>query len=253
MHRSKMSVWAAMALIFSAGATQAHSSGLAPASTAGLDIVLTIEHTESSLPGGFPTMGAVLQSYSADGTYIYAGFGGANQLSGTGTYTYVKTGPDTATEDAVQYAPSFTLPYHMEYTFVTGTAGRWKQYFAGGLIVFEGSFATSPMKPRVAWAPASLDGATIVLVEVVDGHRTETRIFHRRDAYVAQSSGDRPPQRGKFVARKLAARSLVVEMTDAGGALLVRSYTFTDRHGGYWKAATASDGATTAGRFRLDR
>jgi hypothetical protein len=244
---------AIVVLGFAAGVAHAHSSGLAPASTAGLDIVLTIEHTESSLPGGFPTMGAVRQTYAADGTYTYAGFGGANHLSGTGTYTYTRTGPDSASEDAVQYSDFFTLPYHMEYTFVTPTAGRWKQLFAGGLIVFEGSFATSPSNTHNQWAPDSLVGVTFI---VAGRNAAETGVLtlinYQTTNYTARTLGVRQADVGTYVGRKMSARSLVVEMQGAGG-LLVRSFTFTSGLGGYWKATRAVDGTTSEGHFLLLR
>jgi hypothetical protein len=253
MHSRILFSAASAVLCLAAGVAQGHSSGLAPASTAGLDIVLTIEHTESSLPGGFPTMGAVTQSYAADGTYMYAGFGGPNHLTGTGTYTYTKTGRDNATEDAVQYSDFFTLPYHMEYTFVTPTAGRWIQQFAGGLIVFEGSFATSPSRSNLDWVPAKLAGTTFILSTVGEhGRLTISSITHKESTYRACAEGSNKVDAGTYVAKKMAARSLVEETTGADG-LVVRSFTFTSRIGGYWKATRSKDGARSEGHFLLLR
>jgi hypothetical protein len=240
-------------LCLAAGVAQGHSAGPAPASTAGLDIVLTIEHTESSLPGGFPTMGAVLQTYAADGNYTYAGFGGPNHLTGTGTYVYVKTGANTATEDAVQYSSLFTLPYHMDYTFVTSNSGRWKQFFAGGLIVFEGSFSSSPSGASHDWAPAGLAGASLAMITPEEGHHLDINIVSYRDStYRACGAGVSHTETGTYVAKRLSARSLVVESTGPQ-TLVVRSLTFTGPNGGVWRGARLSDGARSEGFFLLRR
>jgi hypothetical protein len=242
---------ASMAMWFVAIVAQAHSSSVAPATSAGLDIVLTIERTESTLPGGFPTMGAVRQSYGDDGTYTYEGHGGPNHLSGHGTYTYSRTGPNTASEDAVQYSELFTLPYHMEYTFLTSHSGTWKQHFAGGLIVFEGSFATSPSDSREQWAPDILAGATVILGSY-DKHRQFllATVTHRRTSYVERVIGTRRAKAGTYFATRMSARGLVTENTGADG-LQVRSYTFTNSLGGYWKATSTGNGTTSEGVFFL--
>jgi hypothetical protein len=226
--------------------------GAAPATTAGLDVVLTIEHTESSLAGGFPTMGAVTQTYAADGSYVYAGFGGPNHLTGTGTYTYARTGQNTATEDAVQYSSFFTLPYHMEYTFQTASTGRWKQYFAGGLIVFEGRFATSPSSTRVEWAPRALAGATLVLLTADQQQFDISIVSHRAADYRAFDGQSRRIETGTYAAKQMSAKSLVVENTGPDGQI-VRSFTFASRGGGAWTATRLSDGARSEGFFLLLR
>lgn len=244
---------AGAALCLAAGVAQGHSAGPAPASTAGLEIVLTIEHTESSLPGGFPTMGAVVQTYAADGNYTYAGFGGPNHLTGTGTYTYVKTGANTATEDAVQYSTLFTLPYHMDYTFLTPNSGHWKQFFAGGLIVFEGSFATSPNGSHHNRAPDALSGASLGLITPEDGHHPDISVVSfSQTTYRASGGGMHHSEIGTYVAKRLSARSLVVEST-AADQLVVRSFTFTSPIGGVWSGGRVSDGARSEGFFFLRR
>lgn len=240
-------------LCLAAGVAHGVSSGPAPASTAGLDIVLTIEHTESSLPGGFPTTGAVTQTYAPDGTYVYSGFGGPNHLAGTGTYTYTKTGRNTASEDAIQYSKLFTLPYHMEYTFVTPNAGRWKQYFANGLIVFEGSFATSPSNARVEWAPENLDGRTLLLWTARPwDHFDLSTVTHGDSSYRAVDAGSNHIETGTYEARRMSSRSLVEELMGPD-QLIVRSLTFTTRSGGVWKGARLIDGARSEGIFVLPR
>ncbi len=252
MHTRILFSAASAVLCFAAGVAHCDPPGLAPASTAGLDVVLTIEHTESSLPGGFPTMGAVTQTYAADGSYVYSGFGGPNHLTGTGTYTYVKTGQNTATEDAVQYSSFFTLPYHMEYTFRTPSTGQWKQYFAGGLIVFEGSFASSPSSSRVDWAPRELAGATLILLTADEQHFGISIISHRVASYHARDGRTNRIETGTYAAQRMSARSLVVENTGPDGQI-VRSLTFASRSGGAWKGTRLLDGTRSEGFFLLLR
>ncbi|HET9862823.1 MAG TPA: hypothetical protein VFP37_05230 [Steroidobacteraceae bacterium] len=234
--------------------SHAHGETLAPASTAGLDIVLTIEHTESSLPGGYPTMGAVRQTYAADGSYTYSGFGGPNHFTDRGTFVYARTGDATAKEDAMQTLGDRTLPYHMEYVFATPTSGRWKQDFAGGIVVFQGSFALSRADEREPWAPETLAGATVTLMECDRPQpcRLET-VQHGDDTWMASVAGRQGRRSGTWRAKRLSARSLVEEATRADGALVVRSFTFTHRAGGVWKATDASDGSRHEGWFRLSR
>jgi hypothetical protein len=233
-------------------AAHARCQALAPARTAGLDIVLTIEHTESSLHGGYPTMGAVRQTYAGDGTYTYSGFGGPDHFTSRGTYVYLRTGEATATEDAMQSLDVRTLPYHMEYEFATPTAGRWTQSFAGGLIVFRGSFALCRADERESWAPATLTGITFTLMECAARQpcRLET-LRHGDGSYVLTMPGRQGLRRGAWRARRLSAHSLVEETTGADGSLVVRSFTFTHPSGGYWKATDASDGSRSDGWFRL--
>jgi hypothetical protein len=233
-------------------ASHAHCEPLAPASTAGLDIVLTIEHTESSLRDGYPTMGAVRQTYAADGTYDYSGFGGPNHFTDHGTYVYVRHGDATATEDAMQSLGPRTLPYHMEYEFATATAGRWTQSLADGLIVFQGSFVMSPAGERESWAPATLAGSTVTLMECAPRQRCRLETVRHGDGTFTILGGQ-GVRRGTWRAKRMSARSLVEETTGSGGALVVRSFTFTHRSGGYWKASGASDGSRSEGWFRLSR
>ncbi len=231
---------------------------LAPDSTVGLDIVLTIESTESTLPGGFPTMGAVVQSYAADGSYIYRGAGGPNQLQGTGTYTYTKTGSNTASEDAVQNSDHFTLPYHMEYTFDRPTSGHWIQYFAGGLIVFKGSFATSLTHSKEQWAPENFSDTRITLTSDEDercGVQFK-RLKYTDTTYSFQTSSriqsdDSKNGSGTYVLTKMSARSLVEEGTNTNGTQYVRVYTFSSHHEGVWQEANIADGTRTNGTFWL--
>jgi hypothetical protein len=229
------------------------NAAFAPDSTAGLDIVLAIEKTTSSLPGGFPTMGAVVQSYGADGTYVYQGAGGPNQLNGTGTYTYAKSSRNTAFEDAMQSSDFFTLPYHMEYTFERPDSGRWIQYFAGGLIVFEGTFTTSRKNSQQQWAPDSLAGAHVTLLSNgTDEHTCFEFVRSRYDAttYSARILGAREQRQGSYVIHKLSARSVVEEDSDTSGLRYVRVYTFIDPHGGRWDETDAATGERSEGWFR---
>jgi hypothetical protein len=226
----------------------------APDSTAGLDIVLSIEKTQSSLPGGFPTMGAVVQSYASDGTYAYEGAGGPNQLKGAGTYTYAKSSRNTAVEDAMQSSDYFTLPYHMEYTFERPDAGHWIQYFAGGMIVFQGSFATSPSNSVEQWAPWSIAGARVTLLSSNDDQPCFelVRIRYADSTYVARERGSSDAVQGNYVIHKLSARSLVEEGSNASGVAYVRVYTFTHARGGEWEEANAVTGEKTRGTFRFE-
>jgi hypothetical protein len=227
----------------------------APDSTVGLDVVLTIEKTTSSLPGGFPTMGAVGQSYGADGTYVYQGAGGPNQLKGTGTYTYAKSSHSTAVEDAMQSSDFFTLPYRMEYTFQRPDSGRWIQNFAGGLIVFEGSFTISRTNSQQQWAPDSFTGARITLLSsATDEHTCFELVRSRYDTttYSARTLGVRAHRQGSYVIHKLSARSVVEEDSDTSGLRYVRVYTFTDPRGGRWQETDATTDERTEGVFRYN-
>jgi hypothetical protein len=227
----------------------------APDATSGLDIVLTIEKTTSSLPGGYPTMGAVVQSYAADGTYTYRGAGGPNQLQGPGTYTYVKTSHNTAMEDAMQSSDFFTLPYHMEYTFTRPDSGHWVQQFAGGLIVFEGSFATSPTDSSGQWAPHSLAGSRITLLSSgADHHPCFELVRTRYDAttFSSRNLGADATTLGTYVVHWMSARSLVEEESDANALRLVRVYTFTHARGGGWQETDVASGERVQGFFRYN-
>lgn len=114
---------------------------LAPQSLSGLNVALTIESAVSSLPGGFPTSGLVIQTYAQDGQYSAKGIGQGN-IDSVGSYQYQRTSANTAVETAVQTSDFFTLPYTMVYTFTSANSGLWYQNFANGTIIFEGRFTT---------------------------------------------------------------------------------------------------------------
>ncbi len=118
---------------------------LAPSTNAGLHIALIIKSgVSASVPAGsFPSRGLVLQSYAADGSLSFLGFG-PGTLNSKGTYTYKKVSSNTAVEETIQTSDFFTLPYTMVYTFKTPTSGVWYQNFANGLIQFSGTFDTFP-------------------------------------------------------------------------------------------------------------
>lgn len=118
---------------------------LAPATNAGLHVPLIIKSAVSTSlpPGSFPSAGLVLQTYAADGTLTFQGFGPGN-LNSKGTYTYRRVSANTAVEETLQTSDFFTLPYTMVYTFKTANSGVWYQNFANGLIRFSGSFDTFP-------------------------------------------------------------------------------------------------------------
>lgn len=118
---------------------------LAPATNAGLHVPLIIKSAVSpSLPAGsFPGAGLVLQTYAADGTLTFQGFG-PGTLNSKGTYTFKRLSANTAVEETLQTSDFFTLPYTMVYTFKTPNSGVWHQNFANGLIIFAGTFDTFP-------------------------------------------------------------------------------------------------------------
>lgn len=118
---------------------------LAPATNAGLHVPLIIKASSSPAlpPDAYPRAGLVLQTYAADGTLTFRGFG-PGTLDSTGTYTFKRLSANTAVEEAVQTSSLFTLPYTMVYTFLTPRSGVWYQNFANGLIRFSGTFDTFP-------------------------------------------------------------------------------------------------------------
>ncbi|PCK08292.1 MAG: hypothetical protein COA42_09905 [Alteromonadaceae bacterium] len=129
----------AFTLTRSALPTEAH---MAPESHAGTTVAFSILNTVSDLPPEvYPTQGVVLQSYSADGSYVGRGFG-PGTIDHHGPYTYTKVSPNVAVERTTQIADVFTADYTMVYTYETPRSGTWYQNFAGGLIVFSGSFTT---------------------------------------------------------------------------------------------------------------
>ncbi|MEO3692718.1 hypothetical protein [Roseateles paludis] len=116
---------------------------LAPVTNAGLHVPLIIKSAVSTdLPAGsFPAAGLVLQSYAADGTLSFQGFG-PGTINSKGSYTYKRLSANTAVEETLQTSDFFTLPYTMVYTFKTANSGVWYQNFANGLIRFSGTFDT---------------------------------------------------------------------------------------------------------------
>lgn len=122
-------------------AINSNATALAPTSIAGLNIALTITDTVSDLPGGYPTSGVVVQTYSSDNTYTAKGIGEGN-IDSIGSYQYQRLSANTAVETALQMSDFFTLPYTMVYTFETENSGTWYQNFAGGTIIFKGTFST---------------------------------------------------------------------------------------------------------------
>lgn len=124
---------------------------LAPATNAGLHVPLIIKAATSATlpPERYPTGGLVLQTYAADGTLSFRGFG-PGTLDSTGTYTFKRVSANTAVEECIQTSSFFTLPYTMVYTFRTANSGVWFQSFGNGLIHFSGTFDTFPEAPRPA-------------------------------------------------------------------------------------------------------
>lgn len=122
---------------------------LAPATNAGLHVPLIIKATVAPTltPDRYPTAGLVLQTYAADGTLTFQGFG-PGTLNSRGTYTFKRLSANTAVEETVQTSDFFTLPYTMVYTFRTPNSGTWYQNFGNGLIRFSGTFDTFPQAPR---------------------------------------------------------------------------------------------------------
>lgn len=125
--------------------TPAPDQQLAPATNAGLHVPLVIKASTSPAlpPDAYPRAGLVLQTYAADGTLTFRGFG-PGTLDSTGTYTFKRLSANTAVEEAIQTSSLFTLPYTMVYTFLTPRSGVWYQNFANGLIRFSGTFDTFP-------------------------------------------------------------------------------------------------------------
>lgn len=115
---------------------------LAPVTNAGFYQALIIKSTVSDLaPQSYPRAGLVVQSYNADGTMTFKGFG-PGTLDSTGTYSFKRVSANTAVEEAVQTSAFFTFPYTMVYTYLTPNSGTWEQNFANGLIKFSGTFDT---------------------------------------------------------------------------------------------------------------
>ncbi|GGY63339.1 hypothetical protein GCM10011613_03800 [Cellvibrio zantedeschiae] len=119
---------------------------LALAAKADSNVALIIKATKSDLPAGvYPMAGLVLQTYAADGTMVFKGFG-PGTVNSTGTYKYTKVSANTAVEEVTQVSEFFTFPYTMVYTFETSSSGKWFQNFGDGLILFSGTFDVFPNK-----------------------------------------------------------------------------------------------------------
>ena len=223
------------------------SRNFAPSSLAGSDVVLSIVTTESALPGGFPTMGAVVQSYSADGTYSYQGAGGPHHLTGSGTYKYTRTGPRTAVEEAVQHSDAFILPYVMEYTYTSSRSGEWVQYFADGLIVFRGTFEIAPTEGSSQWVPATLEGLRMSTTS--DGRLAKESRRYSADTF----SNCGKSSSGTYRMYRMSARSFVEEAENQDGSVYVRVYSFARKGSGRWHQIDAANSTVTTGDFRLSR
>lgn len=117
---------------------------IAPETNAGTYQALIIKAAVSDLaPESYPRAGLVVQSYQADGTMTFKGFG-PGTLDSTGTYSFKRVSANTAVEEVVQTSAFFTFPYTMVYTYLTATSGTWEQNFANGLIKFSGTFDSFP-------------------------------------------------------------------------------------------------------------
>lgn len=121
------------------------SQQLAPATNAGLNVVLFIKDATSVElpPNVYPKKGIALQTYAQDGSFLIKGYGPLT-LDSHGTYSYKKISANTAVEEAIQVSPFFTQPYTMVYTFDTPTSGTWFQSLGNGWIKFTGTFGTAP-------------------------------------------------------------------------------------------------------------
>lgn len=226
----------------------------APSSTAGMDVVLTITNTESEIPEGYPTMGAVVQSYSDGGIYHYQGFGGDYHLTGSGTYDYQRTGVATAKESAVQSSDAFTLPYTMEYTFETDTSGRWIQHFAGGVIVFSGTFTISHTgaAPYAQYAPETVAGYTLLLQNHEDPRDIALRDYREQGMYHSYEGLTMDFTAGEYDYTKLASGSAVEEYASNELTLeegFVRVYTFATPVRGTWYEKSRDGETEKTGSF----
>lgn len=232
-------------------------SAYAPDAINGLDITLSILSATSQAPDGYPTMGAVVQRYNADGSYSYQGAGGNFQLTGTGSYEYEKTGVNTAVENAMQSSDFFTLPYSMEYTFSTPTSGTFVQHFAGGYIVFEGTFNTAAgdAEGHQQFAPASLEKASMLLLSQTDGaYSMEYQTFVDADNYRVKNSFGSKTAAGQYVYTQLSANSAVEDSTQSDAAAdesYVRVYTFNSPRSGLWQQIEKDSRAKSSGSFIL--
>jgi hypothetical protein len=116
---------------------------LAPAVRGPINVALIIKSAVApDLPAGsYPGAGLVLQTYAADGSLNFLGFG-PGTINSRGTSSYRKMSANTAVEETIQTSDFFTLPYTMVYTYKTPNSGTWYQDFGNGLIRFRGTFDT---------------------------------------------------------------------------------------------------------------
>ncbi len=118
-------------------------------SLAGNTIALTIETTKSATVPieHLPAEVIVMQSYLADGTLTFKGYG-KNSITAKGTYSYSKISPNIAIEETLQISEQLPQPYtyKMIYVFESENSGLWYQNFGNGLVYFSGSFKTFPTK-----------------------------------------------------------------------------------------------------------
>lgn len=118
-------------------------------SLAGYTMALTIDTTDSAtVPAEhLPIDAIVMQSYLADGTLTFNGFG-KNAINSKGTYTYSKISSNIAIEETLQISEQLPQPYtyKMIYVFESENSGRWYQNFGNGLVYFSGNFKSIPSK-----------------------------------------------------------------------------------------------------------
>ncbi|MDN4501751.1 hypothetical protein QX776_05030 [Alteromonadaceae bacterium BrNp21-10] len=116
---------------------------------AGTTMALTIDKSLSDVVpmDQLPANALVMQTYLADGTMTFKGYG-QKTIDSTGTYSYTKLGPNVALEETQQISDKLPKPinYKMLFIFETSHSGRWYQNFGDGLIYFSGTFNSFPSK-----------------------------------------------------------------------------------------------------------
>jgi hypothetical protein len=116
---------------------------------AGMTIALTIDESVSEVVPveQLPANALVIQTYLADGSMTFKGYG-QKTLDSTGTYSYTKLGPNYALEETQQFSDKLPTPftYKMLFIFESPHSGRWYQNFGDGLIYFSGTFNSFPSK-----------------------------------------------------------------------------------------------------------
>jgi hypothetical protein len=116
---------------------------------AGTTIALTIDKSLSDVVpiDQLPRNALVMQTYLADGTMTFKGYG-QKTIDSRGTYTYTKLGPNVAIEETLQTSDKLPspYPYKMLFIFESPHSGRWYQNFGDGLIYFSGTFNSFPSK-----------------------------------------------------------------------------------------------------------